>query len=265
MNIVEVDWENVAERGFFCYMSKKKSEGYQQKLKWLRDRFGEGLKIKMLDLQQGGRGFIEYVPGEFAWRAVDAEGYMFVHCIWVAGKSKGKGYATLLLNECMKDAEKTEMKGVAALASEGNWLVGKKFFLKHDFEPVDKHPPFTLMVKKFTDAQSPSFSGDFNERLAIYEKGLTIIRSDQCPYIDAAVGAALDAANELNIRTRVIELKSAEDVRKLSPSPYGVFAIVYEGKLVSYHSMAKKDLLDILEGRREGNVHTSTHSPLSAN
>lgn len=246
MNMVEVNSENVSKQGFFCYMSKRKSEGYQRKLKWLRDRFDEGLKIKMLDLRQGGRGFIEYTPGEFGWRAVNAKGYMLIHCIWVAGKSKGKGYATLLLNECIKDAKKTEMKGVAVVTSEGNWLVGKEFFLKHNFESVDRHPPFTLMVKKFGNAPSPSFSGDFDERLTAYEKGLTIIRSDQCPYIDAAVKAASDTANELSINTKVVELKSSEDVRKLSPSPYGVFGIVYDGKLVSYHSMAKKDLMNIL-------------------
>lgn len=250
MNIVEVNTENVSEQGFFCYMSKRKSEGYQRKLKWLRDRFGEGMKIRMLDLKQGGRGFIEYIPGEFAWRAVNAKRYMFIHCIWVAGKSKGKGYATLLLNECMKDAEKTGMKGVAVVTSEGNWLVGKKFFVKHDFESVDKHPPFTLMVKKFDNAQSPFFTVDFEERLAAYGKGLTIVRSDQCPYVDAAAGAALDAANELGISTKVIELKSSRDVRKSSPSPYGVFGIVYDGKLVSYHSVAKKELINILRNLR---------------
>jgi len=248
MKIVEIDSENVSEKGFFCYMSKRKSEGYQRKLNWLRNRFDEGLKLKMLDLRQGGRGFIEYIPGEFAWRAVNAEGYMFIHCVWVAGKSKNKGYATLLLNECMKDAKKTKMKGVAAVTSEGNWLVGNKFFLKHNFEPVTQHPPFTLMVKKFNDARSPSFSGDFDKRLTKYKKGLTIIRSDQCPYVAAAVGAASDAADELSIRTRVIELESSEDVRKMSPSPYGVFSIVYEGRLVSYHSMAKRDLISILRG-----------------
>jgi len=246
MNIVEVNGENVSDRGFFCYMSKKKSEGYQRKLKWLRDRFDEGMKIKMLDLRQGGRGFIEYIPGEFAWRAVNAKGYMFIHCIWVAGKSKGKGYATLLLNACIRDAERTGIKGVAVVTSEGNWLVGKKFFLNHGFESVDQYSPFELMMRKFGNAASPSFSGDFDERLRACGRGLTIIRSDQCPYIEAAVGAALDAASELGITTKVVELKSSEDVRKMSPSPYGVFGLVYDGRLMSYHSMAKKDLMNIL-------------------
>jgi GNAT superfamily N-acetyltransferase len=243
MNIVEVNKENVSEKGFFCYMSKRKSEGYRRKLRWLNDRFDEGMKIKMLDLEQGGRGFIEYIPGEFAWRAVNARGYMFIHCVWVVGKSKGKGYATLLLNECAKDAEKFGMKGVAAVTSEGNWLVGKKFFLKHGFESVDRYPPFELMVKKISASPSPSFSGDFEERLRGYGKGLTIIRSDQCPYVDAAVKVALDAAKEFGIKANVVELKSSEDVRRLSPSPYGVFSIVYDGRLISYHNLAKKELI----------------------
>jgi len=250
MNIIEVNKENVSENGFFCYMSKTRSEGYQRKLKWLNDRFDEGLKIKMLDLKQGGRGFIEYIPGEFAWRPVNAKGYTFIHCIWVAGKSRGKGYATLLLNECVKDAKKTGMKGVAVVTSEGNWLIGKKFFSKHGFESVDQYPPFELMAKKFDGAPSPSFSGDFAERLREYGKGLAVIRSGQCPYIDAAVKAALDAAEELGIRAKVVELKSSEDVRRLSPSPYGVFNIVYDGKLVSYHSLAKKELMKKLQTLR---------------
>jgi GNAT superfamily N-acetyltransferase len=181
MNIVEVNKENVSEKGFFCYMSKRRTEGYQRKLKWLKDRFDEGMRIKMLDLKQGGRGFIEYIPGESAWRAVNAEGYMFIHCIWVAGQSRGKGYATLLLNECIKDAKTTGMKGVAIVTSEGNWLVGKKFLLKHGFEPVEEFSPFELLVKKFDNSASPSFSGDFTKRLEKYGKGLTIFRSDQCP------------------------------------------------------------------------------------
>jgi GNAT superfamily N-acetyltransferase len=253
MNIVEVTSANVSEKGFFCYMRKKKSEGYQRKLKWLKDRFDEGMRIKMLDLRQGGRGFIEYIPGKYAWRAVNADRYMIIHCIWVAGKSKGKGYATQLLNECFKDAEKAGMKGVAVVTSEGNWLVGKKFFLRHSFECADQSPPFELIERKLGDASPPSFSGDFEKRLRTYGKDLTIIRTDQCPYVDAAVGAALEATKELGIPTEVIELKSSKEVRKLSPSPYGVFGIVYDGKLVSYHSAAKKELITRWEIRRKRN------------
>lgn len=242
MNIIEVNKENVAEKGFFCYMSKRKSEGHQRKLQWLTDRFDEGMKIKMLDLKQGDRGFIEYTPGEYAWRAVNAEGYMFIHCIWVAGKSKGKGYGTLLLNECVRDARKLRARGVAVVTSEGNWLVGKEFFLKHGFEPVDKHHPFELLVKRFDDAAPPSFAGSFEEKARAFGKGLTIIRSDQCPYVHSAVGQTSETTNRLEIETRVGDLRPAEEVRSLSPSPYGVFGIVYDGKLVSYYCLSPEKL-----------------------
>ena len=88
VEIINVNEDNVEEVGFFCLMSRRQSEAYQRKLRWLKDRFDEGMKIKMLKLPD--RGFIEYIPGEYAWRAVEAKGYMFIHCLWVVGKSKGK-------------------------------------------------------------------------------------------------------------------------------------------------------------------------------
>jgi len=247
MNLVTVNKENVSEKGFFCYMSKKKTPGYQRKLRWLKERFDEGMQIRMLDLTQGGRGFIEYIPGEYAWRAVNAKGYMFIHCIWIAGKSRGKGYGSLFLNECIKDARKADMKGVAMITSEKNWLVEKKFLVRNGFESVAQHPPFELMVKKFTEAPSPSFSGNFEQKLKSCGGGLTTIRSDQCPYIDAAVNAAIETARELGIKSKTIELRTSEDVRNISPSPYGVFQIVYNGKLLTYHSLGKKDLTERLQ------------------
>ena len=84
------------------------------------------------------RGFIEYIPGEFAWRAVDAKGYMFIHCLWVVGKSKGKGFGEILLNECIEDAKKQKMNGVAVLVSDDNWMANKKIFLKNGFEIVEE-------------------------------------------------------------------------------------------------------------------------------
>ncbi len=245
MKILDVNETNVDSRGFFCYMSKKKSIGYQRKLAWLEDRFAEGLRIKILELPD--RGFIEYIPGEYAWRAVNAKGYMFIHCLWVVGKSKGKGFATALLNECVRDAKKAKMKGVAMMTSERNWLVSKRLLEKQGFECVDQaQPSFSLMVKRFGKAKPPTF---VNNQAAIQRRfgtGLTVVRSDQCPYIEDATTTVLDVAKRANIKSRVVDLESADQVRQLSPSPYGVFGIVLDGQLISYHYLLEKDLIPLL-------------------
>ena len=137
--MIDVGADNVDKTGFFCFMSKKKSEGYQRKLAWLKDRFAEGMRIKMLALPE--RGFIEYIPGERAWRAVHADGYLLIHCLWVVGKSKGRGFAAALLEECVADARRHKLKGVAAVTSEKVWMVGRGVFEKHGFECVDTASP----------------------------------------------------------------------------------------------------------------------------
>lgn len=242
IEIIDVNEDNVSEEGFFCYMSKRKSEGFQRKLDWLKARFAEGMRIKII--KEGGRGFIEYIPGEYAWRPVKAKGYMFIHCLWVVGKSKGKGCGALLLNECIKDAKKAKMKGVAVVTSEGNWLVGRAFYENLGFESVDEAPPsFELMVKKFGKARSPSFAGDWDIRLKSYKKGLTILRTDQCPYLPDAVNILVDAAKELGIKSRVIDLRDARDVRNRAPTPFGVFNVVYNGEILSYHYLTRREFL----------------------
>ena len=81
VEILTVDGSNVDEHGFFCYKSKPKSEGYQNKLGWLREPFDNGLRIKMIHEGERSVGFIEYVPGEHSWRVVDAPGYLVIHCL----------------------------------------------------------------------------------------------------------------------------------------------------------------------------------------
>jgi GNAT superfamily N-acetyltransferase len=207
------------------------------------------MRIKMLKLPE--RGFIEYLPGEYAWRAVNgAKDYMFIHCLWVVGKSKGKGFGAALLDECTNDAKKAGMAGVAMVTSEGTWLAGKTLLLKHGFKAVAEAPPsFTLMVNAFKSAPLPSFPRDWEERAKRFGKGLTVLRSDQCPYLEDAINTLLEAAAEKGIKSRVVELHTAAEVNRLSPSPYGVFNVVLDGRFLSYRYLLKEEFFQLLERR----------------
>ena len=79
---------------------------------------------------------------------------------------KGKGYASLLLAECLKDAKTVNTQGVAVVTRKGAFMLGKDLFVKHGFEVVDTAPPdFKLLVKKFyKKAPTPKFNGDLGKK-----------------------------------------------------------------------------------------------------
>ena len=54
---------------------------------------------------------IEYAPGSHAWRPVEAEGYLVIHCLMVNGKHKGKGLGTLLLDSCLRTRRRASAEG----------------------------------------------------------------------------------------------------------------------------------------------------------
>ena len=80
VRMVTVDVANVAEHGFFCFKSKPKSEGYRRKLAWLKQRFAEGMQLKIVYEDRRQVGFVEFIPGEFTWRAVNAKDYLLEFC-----------------------------------------------------------------------------------------------------------------------------------------------------------------------------------------
>lgn len=241
--IVTVDATNVEAEGFFCYKSKPKSEGYQKKLAWLQQRFAEGMRIKIVYEGDRSVGFIEYIPGSHTWRVVEAPDYLVVHCLWVVGRGKKKGYGSRLLQACEEDARQRGKLGVVMVSSQGNWLAKDKIFLKNGFEKVDSAPPsFSLLVKRFRPGPAPAFPEDWEQRQARYGAGATIVYADQCPYMPDAVQQAVDAFAERGIAAQVVKLETSEAVRASSPTPYGVFGVVYDGQLLSYHYLGKKEL-----------------------
>ena len=46
--IIDINEKNIDEQELFCKKTKKKLPGYQNKIKWIKERFKEGLKYKLL-------------------------------------------------------------------------------------------------------------------------------------------------------------------------------------------------------------------------
>jgi hypothetical protein len=132
-------------------------------------------------------------------------------------------------------------------------MAGKELFLKNGFEVVDTAPlDFELLVKKFKkSAPLPKFKGDWDKRLGKYGKGLTIIRSDQCPYVAKAFREISQTAQSTyGIKPRVIELRSSKEAQR-APSPFGVFSIILDGKLVADHPISNTRFVNIMNKEQE--------------
>jgi hypothetical protein len=249
--IYDVNSDNIDKVGFFCYMSKKKEPGYLQKRQWLDSRFNEGMKIKILH-ENGGRdtGFIEYIPGEFAWRAVHAPNYLVIHCLWVVGRGKDKGFGSELIKSCVEDARLQGKQGVAMVTTNKIWLAKKDIFLKNGFKEVDQaQGVFQLLTIDFGAGGSAKFPVNWEERASKYGDGLTVLRTAQCPYIENGTNDILRFAEARGIASRTVTYHSAGELQENSPTPYGVFGTVLDGKLLAYHYLLEKDFEKLINNQ----------------
>ncbi len=251
VDVIDVTADNICRFGF-CGYKNPKQEGYRRKTDWLKKRFAEGMRFKILHSHDDGSvGFIEYIPGEFTWRPIEAPGYLVIHCVMIHRREyKGKGYGSLLLKQCIQDARRSKSRGVAVVTSKGTWMAGSELFLRSGFERAAISPsPYELLVKKLGKAPSPKFKGGWDGKLQRYGSGVVIIRSDQCPCIAKFASEILETCNSLDLRARVVELEDCRQAQDV-PSAYGVFNIVYDGKLVADHPVSKTRFRSIMKAIR---------------
>ena len=230
--IVNTTPENIGGCRFCGYKPGGKL-GHRRKRDWLKERYAEGLRHKVLRSQKfGDIGMIEYAAGNHAWRPVEAEGYFVIHCIMVKSKHQGKGLGMLLLDSCLRDAKKSKCRGVAVVTSSDSFMARSDFFIKAGFIPVDSSPPYELLVKKFkATAPDPRLIVDRERALKRHTKGLTILAADQCPYVAKSVERISQTARALGLKPKVVRIRSAKASREL-PTPYGMFSIIYDGRLI---------------------------------
>ncbi|KMY32276.1 GCN5 family acetyltransferase [Lysinibacillus xylanilyticus] len=237
IELIELNNELLEGIGSYCLRSKKKSNGYLNKNEWLNNRFEEGLKYVQVIDNKKQVGFIEYTEAENSSRVVHANGYLVIHCLWVS--EVGKGYGTSLINKCIEDAKKQAKKGVVVISnSKTSWVPSKEIFLKNDFQLIDTAPyDFELLVYPLSyETEQPYFPNDWVDRLKKFNN-LTILRSFQCPYVEIATENIITGANKLNIPVELIDLKDREELMELSPTPYGIFSVIYKGQLLTFHRL----------------------------
>ena len=255
LQLIDLDYESIMKYGVCGYKSPKRP-GFPEKVQWFQEQSKLGLRVKALVSEKAGnQGLIEYIPGEYAWRPVEAKGTMFIHCLFVGFKKeyKGRGYATRLIDVCIQDAKKEGKSGVAVVTRQGAFMVGKELFLKNGFQTVDKvSPDFELLVKKLdSGAPDPRFRKDLEERLKPYKKGLHIIRAYQCPYTVKNVNEIAEiAANEFKIEPNIVTLRTAQEAQS-SPCAFGIFCIIYNGEVVAGHPTSSRRFMNIMNKIRQ--------------
>ncbi len=246
MKFIHLNPNNLVQESLFCNKNPK-SEGFQKKAAWFTERQKEGLQI-IIAKDDGGKavGFIEFVPGEFAWRPVKAHNYMFIHCIMVyPNKARNTGVASELINLCREEAKKQKLNGIAVLTSKGSWLADKRLFEKFGFRQIDAQGRFELMALPFTKrAELPSVT-HWDGELPIY-KGWNLIYADQCPWHEKAVLALSKTAKEQGVALKLKKLTSAAEAQK-APCGFGVIALVNDGKLLEDHYISETRFKTILK------------------
>ncbi|WP_026675663.1 GNAT family N-acetyltransferase [Alkalihalobacterium bogoriense] len=237
IQLIQTDKRMLEGIGSFCLRSKKKSPGYINKNKWLHDRFEEGLRYIQLIDNKKQVGFIEYTDSEHSSRVVHADNYSVIHCLWVS--ETGKGYGSELINKCLQDAKQQGKHGVVVVTNPStSWTPSKEIFLNNGFTLIEEAPyQFELLVYPFEKSPIlPYFPTNWEERLKKYNN-LTVLRSFQCPFVDVATENIKEGAKKLGLEVTIINIKSREELMELSPTPYGIFSLIYKGKLISFHRL----------------------------
>lgn len=247
--IIDADMEAIEKYGMFC-VSNKKHEGYKCKHEWLKKRFEEGLKFYMAIDEETNKptGFIECIPGKYAWRGVEnCENYLFIHCIMVYPKKYLKlGVASALIDKCTEYAKEKSFIAVCVISSDNSWLASKDIFDKNGFNIIEEKKPYQIMIKEIgkEKKEKPRFI-ETEDRLKKYQN-LTIMYSSQCPYLAKAGEELLEVAKEYDVKTDLIKMKNSKDVQN-GPTIYGTFCIIYNGKIVAEYYTSKTRFKNILE------------------
>jgi len=240
MKYLRITAENIDREHICCAMSNNQSE---KKKEWMKDRFRDGLVFYRSE--ERGKCFIEYIPAEYAWHPVVADGYMHIDCMWVSGSFKGHGYSNDLLNECIRDAKEQGKKGLSILSSakKKGFLADPKFLAHKGFKVADESDcGIALYYLPFSDdADVPHFR-ECAKHPEVGDSGFVLFYSDQCPFTYYWVPRLAEVAAQNGIGLKVVHIDSREAAQS-APCPVTNFILFRDGKFVTHEIQSEKKFL----------------------
>lgn len=246
MEFIQVTKENIKTEHICCAISNEKDCQVRSKKEWLFKRFEEGLVF--LKANARGKCFIQYVPAESAWTPIDADGYMFIDCLWVSGQFKGKGYANELLNSCIKDAKEKGKKGLAVLSTEKKlpFLSDPKFLKYKGFQVADKaEPSYILYYLPFQEMEATPKFKDCVKHPVVEEKGYVLYYSAACPFTAKYVPLIEQIAKEQGIEFKTVKIETTKEARQ-APVAFTTYSLFRDGKFVTNEILSEKKFLKLI-------------------
>lgn len=241
MNYIRITRDNIDKEHICCAMSGKQS---LCKKEWMKQRFSEGLVFYRSE--ERGKCFIEYIPAENAWVPIEADGCIYINCLWIAGSMKGHGYANDLLAECIRDAKAQGRKGICILSAEGRkreFLADPKFLAYKGFTVADVSDcGINLMYLPLEpDAVPPRFK-ECAKHPKTEKDGFVLYYTDQCPFTYYWVPRVQEVLKEHGISLNVIHITSKEEAQN-APAPVTTYALFCDGKFVTQAIQSDKKFL----------------------
>lgn len=247
MEIITVTEENLEKEHICCAISGNKDCQVMSKKAWMAGEFGNGLVFKKGDVR--GKCFIEYIPAENAWVPVDADGYMYIDCLWVSGRFKGQGYSNLLLESCINDSKEKGKKGLVILSAKKKYpfLSDPKYLKYKGFLYADSAEPyFELMYLPFeADADRPRFK-EHVKMPHTEDEGFVLYYTSQCPFTAKYVPVIEQAAAAKNIPIRTVHFKNAKEAQN-APAPATSYSLFYNGKFLTNEILSDKKFEKLVE------------------
>lgn len=251
MDLIRITHENLESEHICCAIANNKDCQVLSKKTWLKERLDEGLVFLKCNVR--GKCFIEYIPAECAWAPIEADGYMYIDCLWISGQWKGQGYSNLLLQECIKDSKDKGKKGLVILSSKKKmgYLSDPKYMRYKGFETVDiASPYFELLYLPFDkDAQKPCFKSSVKETMhSDIENGFTLYYTSQCPFTAKYVPLLLDMLKKRDIAFQEVHICTREQAQN-APVPFTTFSLFYNGEFITHEILSEKKFEKILVER----------------